>query len=251
MSFKRNVYLAMPHGPWAFSSLQSTKPLPPAVRARVLATGPLRKWGSRAFQMLLLVPQEERGQAGTSAQVVSPRGLCSEPPYLYLEGCVRSTEAGEEGVNVQGWGNTAVEPGREEHAWGGGLIQLRARPWGPLGRSEQGVRGPGPHDWGRRGQGDPVGQALGCLRSQGLGCTLWGWSPSFQFVAPAWRGSLLFLGPPPRRWGSSPRAVGGVKWQAVCEGASPLLGGVGTRTQLLPLWPWSVFFTEHDLPPQI
>lgn len=138
MSFKRNVYLAMPHGPWAFSSLQSTKPLPPAVRARVLATGPLRKWGSRAFQMLLLVPQEERGQAGTSAQVVSPRGLCSEPPHLYLEGCVRSTEAGEEGVNVQGWGNTAVEPGREEHAWGGGLIQLRARPWGPLGRSEQG-----------------------------------------------------------------------------------------------------------------
>ena len=48
------------------------------------------------------------------------------------------TEAGEEGVNVRGQGNTAVESGWEERAWGGGLVQFRVRPWGPLGRSERG-----------------------------------------------------------------------------------------------------------------
>lgn len=113
------------------------------------------------------------------------------------------------------------------------------------------MRGPGPHICGQRGQGDPVGQALEHLSSQGLGRTLWDWSPSFWLIAPSWRGSYLFLGPPARRWGSSLRAVGGVKWQAVCEGASPLLGGVGTQTWLLPLWPWKIFFPEHGPPPQV
>ena len=124
-----------------------------------------------------------------------------------------------------------------------GPHSVQGKTLGLDGQIGAGGEGPGLHDWGRRGQGDPKGQGLGHLRLQGLGGTRWGWNPSFWFIAPLWRGSHLFSGPPPRRWGSSPRAVGGMKWQAVGEGASPPLEGwgAGTQTRLLPLWPWMFF----------
>lgn len=64
-------------------------------------------------------------------------------------------------MNVRGRGNTAVEPGREERAWAGGLIQFTARPWGLLGRSEQGVRVLGFMTGGREGKGTPRDKAWG------------------------------------------------------------------------------------------
>ena len=92
---------------------------------------------------------------------------------------------------------------------GRGPHSVQGKTLGLAGQIGAGGEGPGLRDWGRRGQGGPKGQGLGHLRLQGLGCTLWGWNPSFWFIAPSWRGSRLFSGPLPRRWGSSPRAVGG------------------------------------------
>lgn len=165
MSFKRNVFLAMPHGPWAFSSLTKYQTPAPCSESQSPSHRATEEVG------LAGIPEVAPGPpAGKGPSWDFRSGGLSQRPVLRtstpLPGRMCKIHRGGGGRGERSrLGDTAVEPGREERAWGGGLIQFRARPWGPLGRSEQGVRGPGPHDWGRRGQGDPAGQALGRLRS--------------------------------------------------------------------------------------
>lgn len=148
-----------------------------------------------AFQELPLAPQQERSRAGASAQAASPRGLCSEPPHLHLEGCVGSTGAGEEGVNIRGQGNTAAEPGREERAWGGGLIQFRARPWAHWADWSRGEGSWASYLWAERARG-PRRTSPGASELAGTGMHTLGLESQLLVHCSVMERVLSLLGPP-------------------------------------------------------
>lgn len=143
ISFQRNAFSAMPHGPWAFSSL--TKYQTPALCSE--NQSPSRRATGEGLVGIPGVAPGPPAVERSRASRFSSGGLSQRPvlrtPHLHLEGCGIHRGWGGRGETFESQGTLRLsQAGRSVP--GEGPHSVQGKTPGPTGQIEQG-QGPGPH----------------------------------------------------------------------------------------------------------